>query len=146
MKIISIVTLFCILCAATAYASWQDIFHSTYQEKGAQEAVIAALTEGASPEAIINEALTIQGIPTQGVLSSLYCSGADGDDIKKASEAAGITATILVAAYEQSVAECGDTFETEQANPGAGPGFNGNPTPGTSPTGNHGSSASPFKP
>ena len=151
MKIISIVTLFCILCAATAYASWQDVFHSTYQEEGIQQAVTMAFTEGASPEAIINEGLTIQGVATQGMISAIYCSGADGNDIKKASDAAGIAASILVAAYNQSINECGDTVQqtTAPTSEATVLNFTGMPSPASSGIGGAGSGvtfASPSTP
>ena len=111
MKGIIFTALLCTFLATTAYADWQTDFQTTYQEEGIQPAVTKALAEGASPEAIINEALTSKGMATQGMISALYCSGADGNDIKKASDAAGIATSILVAAYEKSVDECGDTVQ-----------------------------------
>ena len=150
MKIFSIVTLFCILCTATAYASWQDVFQSIYQAEGTQQAVAKALEEGASPEAIITFFLTIEEKNNaQDLLSALYCSGADGNDIKKASNGAGIATEILVSGYEKSVAECGDAVQTTAAITPEETGlkFTGMPSPANSAIGGADSSyASPSKP
>jgi hypothetical protein len=150
MKNTSTVILLCLFWTATAHAasSWQDIFLSTFQESGIQNAVPEALEKGITPDAIIKEGLAIAGVPPQGMLKALYCSGADGDDIKTSALANGIPERVLVVAYEKSVDECGDMIEAPEAySPyAAGPGFAGGPTPGTSPLGGNGSFASPSIP
>jgi hypothetical protein len=59
-----------------------------------------------------------------------------GDDIKAAADEAGISDIVLVAAYEKSVAECGDQVADTQAytpaNTAAAPSFAGMPSPGAS--------------
>jgi hypothetical protein len=72
----------------------------------------------------------------QNVLKALYCEGAPGDDIKIAADASGISDLILLAAFDKSVAECGDQVADSQAyTPIAqGPRFAGMPSPATAAT------------
>ena len=100
--------------ATAAMAGWTETFVATYQEKGIDQAVNGALHEGKTPVLIIEEGLKIEGLNPQNLLMALYCAGADGNDIKKAAEAAGISEVLLVAAYEKSVAECGDQMSDAQ--------------------------------
>ncbi len=150
MKNISILALLCLFWTAAAHAesNWQDIFNSTFQESGIQNAVPEALEQGISPDAIIKEGLTIPGVPPQGMLKALYCAGADANDIKMSALANGIPQRVLVVAYEKSVDECGDMIEAPEAySPyGSGTGFGGGPTPGKSPLGGGGNFASPSIP
>jgi len=149
MNHISIVILLCLFWTATAQAapSLQDTFLSTFQESGIQNAVPEALEQGITPDAIIREGLEIEEIPPQGMLKALYCSGADGDDIKTSALANGIPEPVIVAAYDKSVDECGDMIEAPEAyTPTAAGGFTGSPTPGSSPLGGTGNVASPSIP
>jgi hypothetical protein len=77
----------------------------------------------------------------------LYCAGVKGNDIKSASDEAGISDIVLVAAYEKSIAECGDkVVDTQAYTPVnvAGPSFAGMPSPGA-PGGSTYASPSTFK-
>ncbi|MBA3005403.1 MAG: hypothetical protein KKB91_10810 [Proteobacteria bacterium] len=106
--------------ATTAMAGWTETFVSTYQEKGIELAVKGALTEGQTPALIIDEGLKIKELNPRQLLMALYCAGADGKDINKAAEDAGISDVLLVDAYEKSVAECGDQMSDSQAYTPAG--------------------------
>lgn len=106
--------------ATVAMAGWTETFVTTYQEKGIDQAVNGALQEGKTPGSIIEEGLKIEGLNPQNLLMALYCAGADGNDIKKAAETAAISDVLLVAAYEKSVAECGDQMSDTQAYTPAG--------------------------
>ncbi len=128
--------LFCLLIASVAHADWAENFTLLFKSKGIDVAVTQALKEGNSPSAIINEGLKIDGLNPQNLIKALYCAGAKGDDIKAAADEAGISDIILVAGYEQSVAECGDKVTDTQAytsaDTTAAPSFAGMPSPGVS--------------
>jgi hypothetical protein len=51
----------------------------------------------------------------QNLIKALYCGGVRGDDIRAAANKAGISDMLVVAAFEQSVAECGDQVADAQA-------------------------------
>lgn len=136
-KIISIAVLVVAL-ASTAYADWVADFLAAYNDKGIEPAVTEALKTGQGPQAIIDEGLKIQELNPQNLLKALYCAGVKGDDIKTAADAAGISDILIVAAYEKSVAECGDRVVDTQAYTPVGPSFAGVPSPG-SPDGSYAS-------
>ncbi len=106
MKIISIVTFICVLLATTAYASWQDDFPTTYQDKGIEQAVEDALAEGGSLEAIFAEAQKITGVDIQALIVALHCAGVNTNDIKNAATAAGIPSSQVAAAQKQGRDTC----------------------------------------
>jgi hypothetical protein len=131
MKKITFTMLFCLLIASVAHADWVENFYSLFKSKGIEPAVTQALKEGNGPSAIIHEGLKLDGLNPQNLLKALYCAGVKGDDIKVASDEAGISDILLVAAYEKSVAECGDQLADTQAYTPVGPSFAGIPSPGT---------------
>lgn len=120
MKKIILACVLTVSCATVAMADWTETFFSTYKEKGIELAVNGALTEGQTPALILNEGLKIQELNPRQLLMSLYCAGADGKDINKSAEEAGISDILLVDAYEKSVAECGDKMSDSQAYTPAG--------------------------
>ena len=134
MKKITVTMLFCLLLASVAHADWVENFTSLFKDKGIEVAVTQALKEGNGPKAIINEGLKLDGLNPQNLIKALYCAGAKGDDIKTASDEAGISDILLVAAYEKSVAECGDQVADTQAytpaNTAAASRFASMPSPG----------------
>ena len=115
MKKLFSVILITSLTASIALAAWNDNFQATYQREGIDKAVIAALEEGIAPHPIIAFGLAIEGMNPQNLIKALYCAGADGDDIGKASLDNGISDLILTAAYEKSVDECQDQMADTQA-------------------------------
>lgn len=131
MKKITFTMLFCLFIVSVAHADWVENFYSLFKSKGIEPAVTQALKEGNGPKAIISEGLKLDGLNPQNLLKALYCAGAKGDDIKVASDEAGISDILLVAAYEKSVAECGDKLADTQAYTPVGPSFAGIPSPGT---------------
>lgn len=136
MKKLFCATFLCLAVVATAaHADWIKNFSAAYQSKNIDIAVTDALKEGTGPDLIINEGLKIQGLNPQHLIKALYCAGVDGNDIKKAADAAGISDILLVAAYEKSVAECGDQLADTQAYTpvtAAAPSFAGVPSPAAS--------------
>jgi hypothetical protein len=147
MKKIAFIIFSCLLIASVAHADWVDDFTSLFKSKGIEPAVSLALKDGKGPDVIINEGLKLEGLNPQNLLKALYCAGVKGDDIKEAADAAGISDILLVAAYEKSIAECGDKVVDSQAyTPAtvAGPSFAGMPSPGA-PGGSSYASPSTFK-
>lgn len=136
MKKITFIVLFSLLIASVAHADWIDNFTSLYNSEGIIPAVTQALEEGIGPEAIINEGLKLQGLNPRDLIAALYYCGVRGDDIRAAANKAGISDLIVVAGFEQSVAEYGDRIGDTQAytpaNAGDNPGFAGIPSPGVS--------------
>ncbi|MCF8055328.1 MAG: hypothetical protein K9K37_01655 [Desulfocapsa sp.] len=142
MKTISIVLLLSFFWAATASATdteWKEIFDSTYQDKGIQVAVEKVLKEGVTPESIIHQGLTIDGLLAQDIVKSLYCAGVEGEDIEAACQTIGIPELIVVTAHEKATEECFDPL-----NPTQSVVFIGAPNSADSASG--GSYASPHKP
>lgn len=136
MKKIICATLLCLAVVATAaHADWIKNFSATYHSKNIDFAVIDALKEGTGPDLIVNEGLKIQGLNPQHLIKALYCAGVDGNDIKKAANAAGISDILIVAGYDESVAVCGDKLADTQAYTpatAAAPSFAGMPSPAAS--------------
>ena len=129
MKHIVISTFLCILLASPAFADWIEDFDVNLDTQGIEVAVAKALEEGKTPTEIVDRATQIEGLNPQNVLKALYCEGAAGDDIKIAADAAGISDLILLAAFDKSVAECGDAVADSQAYTPVGVNFAGVPTP-----------------
>ncbi len=116
MKKIFCTTFLCLAVIVTvAHADWIKNFSTTYHSKNIDFAVVDALKEGTGPDLIINEGLKIQGLNPQHLIKALYCAGVDGDDIRKAANAAGISDILIVAGYDESVAECKDKLTDTQA-------------------------------
>lgn len=120
---------------SVAFADWIEDFDINLATQGIEVAVEKALEEGKTPTDIVNRAIEIEGLNPQNVLKSLYCEGADGDDIKKAADGAGISELILLAAFDKSVVECGDVVADSQAYTpvGVGISFVGQPSPNPNP-------------
>ncbi len=131
MKHLTIVTFLSLFLTSTAFADWIEDFDVNLQTQGIEVAVAKALEEGKTPTEIVGRATQIEGLNPQNVLKALYCEGAPGDDIKIAADTAGLSDLILLAAFDKSVAECGDQVADSQAyTPVAkGPRFAGMPSP-----------------
>ena len=131
MKHIIISTFLSILLVSPALADWIEDFNVNLDTQGIEVAVAKALEEGKTPTEIVDRAMQVEGLNPQNVLKVLYCEGAAGDDIKIAADTAGISDLILLAAFDKSVAECGDAVADSQAYTPVGPRFAGVPTPNT---------------
>jgi len=131
MKHIVISVFLCLLLASPAFADWIEDFSVNLDSQGIEVAVAKALEEGKTPTEIVDRATQIGGLNPQNVLKALYCEGAPGDDIKIAADSAGISELILLAAFDKSVAECGDQVADTQAYTPVvqGPRFAGLPSP-----------------
>ena len=133
MKNLVISTFLSILLVSPAFADWIEDFNVNLDTQGIEVAVAKALEEGKTPAEIVDRAIQVAGLNPQNVLKALYCEGAAGDDVKSAADGAGISDLILLAAFDKSVAECGDQVADSQAyTPVAtGPRFAGMPSPAT---------------
>lgn len=129
MKHLILSILLSIFLASTAMADWIEDFDISFATQGIEIAVEKALGEGKTPAEIINHSIEIEGLNPQNVLKALYCEGVAGDDIKNAAYVAGISELILLAAFDKSVAECGDAVADSQAYTPVGPSFSGFPSP-----------------
>lgn len=145
MRIASFALFLCLALSSIAHADWISDFIAIFNDKGIDQAVVQVLKEGTPPDAIINEGLKIEKLNPQNLLRALYCAGVKGDDIKAAADEAGISEILIVAAYEKSVAECGDkVVDTQAYTPVVtAPTFAGMPAPGV-PSGSSYASSSSF--
>lgn len=128
--------------ATVALAEWKvEAFKEDYTKQGIDQAVIAAMKEGALPEQIVETGLQLEGLNPQNLVKALYCAGANGQDITKASLKYEISELVIAAGYKKSVEECGKQVADSQAYTPVAAGrtsFGGSPT-----TGSSSSSASP---
>ncbi len=106
MKGFFFTVLLCVFIATPVFASWQTDFPATYQDQGLEQAVADALAEGGSPEEILAEAQKIDGLATQTVILAFYCAAVNGNDIKNAAAAVGISENQLNEIYKTSLNEC----------------------------------------
>jgi hypothetical protein len=127
MKRLIISTLLGFFIVSPALADWIEDFSINFEDKGVEFAVPKALEEGKTPSDIIKEGLKLTALNPQNLLKALYCSGADGDDIKIGADANDISEIIVVAAFKKSVVECGDAVADSQAYTPGGPSFAGPP-------------------
>ncbi|MFH0785373.1 MAG: hypothetical protein V2B20_25935 [Pseudomonadota bacterium] len=116
-----------LMSVSIACAEWSVNFRDTYADPkgGIDVAVDNALKEGKTPEMIVQVALEIEGLNPQNLVRALYCAGANGQDIRAASEKYKISEAILAIAYKKSIDECGDRVADSQAYTpvGTGPSF-----------------------
>ena len=130
MKHIIISTLLGFFLVSPVLADWIEDFSVNFDDKGIEFAVPKALEEGKTPNDIIKEGLKLATLNPQNLLKALYCSGADGDDIKAGADENDISEIIVIAAFKKSVVECGDAVADSQAYTPSGPNFAGPPSPG----------------
>lgn len=115
MKQLIISALLGVFLASPAFADWIEDFTINFEAQGIEVAVPKALEEGKNPDDIVEEGLKLTDLNPQNLLKALYCSGADGDDIKQAADKNDISEIIVVAAFKKSVVECGDRVADSQA-------------------------------
>ena len=120
-----------IVPGVTAIAEWVSNFITTYNNHGIYQAVDEVFTDGHSPDEIVTNSLDIEGINPQNLIAALYCAGAKPEDIRTASENAGISEMILVAGFETAKTVCGDAITDTQAYTPVGPNFAGIPGGGS---------------
>ena len=115
MKKIILACLIVLMSSSFALADWVDVFKTNYQERGIDQAVVDAMKVGATPALILNEGLRLEGLNPIKLVQALYCAGAKGPEVEKASRAAGLSELAISTGYEKSVAECGAAVADTQA-------------------------------
>ena len=75
--------------------------------------------------------MTFSELNPQNLLKALYCSGADGDDVKLGADENEISEIVVVAAFKKALVECGDAVADSQAYSSLAPNFAGTPSPST---------------
>lgn len=109
MKKILFTCLFLLLISpAMALATWTEDFFEVYDKTGLDTAIINALDDDITPEAILS--FIIQNKETFNIkfsLKTLYCAGVDRDVVQAAASKLGITIKDSSEALEESIAECG---------------------------------------
>lgn len=109
------------LTSTLAFAEWLEDFDKTNTEKGIEVAVTGAIKAGITPDVITEHALKNADLNPQNIVKALYCSGANGQDVRAAAEKHGISELIIAAAFQNSVEECGDQVADTQAYSGNAP-------------------------
>ena len=115
MKKIAGALLLILITVSFAMADWIEDFNKVYVDKGIMPAVIEALKQGVTPDAIMDNGLKLEGINPQNLVKAMYCAGIRGDDIKAAGDIYGVSDLLIVAGYKKSVEECGDSVVDTQA-------------------------------
>lgn len=136
MKKIFLAALLVVATVSVAFAEWLVDFKENYSKIGIDKAVVEAMKEGATPDAILQNGLTFEGLNPQNLIKALYCAGAKGDEVKAAADQYEVSEVVLVAGYKKAVEECSDQVVDSQAyTPVAGPAFAGVPSPGNQSSG-----------
>lgn len=118
--------------STAAVAGWLEDFTASYTDKGIDVAVADAVKAGISPDMITENGLAITGLNPQNLVKALYCSGANGQDVRTALEKHNVSELIITAGFQNSVEECGDQVADTQAynaNAPRKPSFAGTPGP-----------------
>jgi hypothetical protein len=90
-----------------AQAAWTDDFLEDLKKFGLDTAVENAILDDITPEEILSLVMSNPDqFSTKNTLKSIYCAGADRDDILEISNKLGIEPTMRAEALEESVAEC----------------------------------------
>jgi len=104
-----------VISGTLAMAEWIATYKDVYQSKGIDEAVVEALKEGATPDAIMENGLKFEGLNPQNLVKAMYCGGIRGDDIRAAGQIYDVSDLLIVAGYKKSVEECGEQIADTQA-------------------------------
>lgn len=108
----SMLSLFLLFAACSAaLADWTDVFRDMIAKKGLDEAVVHALSEGNSPELIIETALQVEGLEEQKLIKALFCALAPLMDVYEGAAANGIADEKVTEGYDLALEECPDAME-----------------------------------
>lgn len=118
MKKIMLVIAVTIFCGNFAFAANMANFENTLNIQGLDQAVVEAMAEGNSLEAIMTQALAIEGVNPQAVILALLNAGADVSAVATAAANAGVSAQVIARATQQFASK--GTPDTQAYTP-AGP-------------------------
>lgn len=119
-----------LLTGSPAMGDWADDFHINFREKGIDQAVVAALAEGQSPDIIIKTALPLENLVRTELVKALFCGLALPGSIYDAAEINGISDSTVSKGYELALGECAKEME-ENLNAAVSPTI---PSPDQSPS------------
>ena len=109
-KILFFIT-FLMMTTTVVLANWSENFHTIYADKGINEAVKNALSEGANLDQIIKAALPIKSLKEENLIKALFCALAQPDYIREAAKVNQITDNKVDAGYQLALAECAREME-----------------------------------
>lgn len=129
MKKHAVATLLLLIWSTVSLADdWTQSFRDTYYEKGIDEAVVHALSEGIVPDQIIKAALPLNDLKQEELVKALYCALVPPAYIFDAATVNGITEKTVQQGYELALAQCAEEMEEkESAAPAIVPGKAANP-------------------
>ena len=104
-----------LLVASVAMATWITDFQDNYDSSGIDKAVVYALEDGATPDAIVANGLQLDGLNPQNLIMALYCAGANGEDIRAAAKHWEISREVIAAGYKKAIEECDNVIVDSQA-------------------------------
>lgn len=124
---------------SVASADWSSVFNDIYADKGLDEAVVYALSEGYSPDQIIQTALPIKSLQHDELIKALFCALAPLDAVYEAAKANNIADEKVTQGYDLALAECPNAMEEKaaaatQQNPTMAPAQSNNSTNFASPS------------
>lgn len=106
MKLACYFTVFILLTSSPALADWAKYFSQVYYEKGIDDAVVMALSEGASPYQIIKEGLPIKDLKKEILLKALFCALAQPETIHEAAKENSIGDDTVDKGFQLALIEC----------------------------------------
>ena len=108
----------------------QDAFAEAWNDESIDEAVLLALKNGSTPDAILQQGINLYEINPQNVIRAMYCAGINGEHIEESALNYGLTKEIVSAGYKKSVDECREILVDSQGYIPASAGVNfGQPEP-----------------
>lgn len=115
MKKIVISCFLVLLAVSVAMATWITDFQNNYDSSGIDKAVVYALEEGATADAIVENGLQLDGLERPDLIMALYCAGANGADIRAAAEHWEISKDDVAKGYKKAIEECDNVIADSQA-------------------------------
>ncbi|MCL7489372.1 MAG: hypothetical protein M8357_14495 [Desulfobulbaceae bacterium] len=111
-----VVTLIVIFATSSvALADWTLVFNDMYTDKGLDDAVVYALSEGYSPDQIMKTALPIEGLPQDELIKALFCALAPLDAVYEGAKTNNIADEKVTQGYDLALAECPNALEEQAA-------------------------------
>ena len=91
-----------------AKAETSSDFENSFRTSGIDRTVERALKNGASPYVIISCGIKITSLNSQDLIKALYCSGADGVEIRNAALSHKISEEDIMIGFKESTEDCAD--------------------------------------
>ena len=108
------ICLLLLLSTVSVAADWSQVFSDTFFAKGVDEAVVNALSEGITPELIVQTALPLQGMKQEELIKALYCALVPPPYIHDAASVNKITDETVQNGYELALQQCAEAMEEKE--------------------------------